>query len=265
MSNSVGVSSDVVSAYRQQIDTLGHASGATDEYKSQLEQWLQAIVNQMGADSGQGQHSVTPSASADRGAAAQDAAVQGAAAGSATGGSAERELATTPTAVSVPAGGNDVQLSAEPDALRRLDPLFAEAARRSGADITLLKAQCWAESRGDIGATSTNGGNGMTDTGLMQVNPGTFAGLQEIHPELRGRSLSDPETNIEAAGFLMHDLEQKFGSKDLALRAYNSGDDAVDLKSGNANTITNGLGDPNYVMNVNAFYAALLNGQALPA
>ncbi|MEY9524007.1 soluble lytic murein transglycosylase-like protein [Bradyrhizobium japonicum] len=52
----------------------------------------------------------------------------------------------------------------------------------------------------------------------MQINPDTFAQLQQEHPELRGRSASDPATNTLAASYLMKDfLNQYSGNVALAL------------------------------------------------
>ncbi|MGZ3461348.1 MAG: lytic transglycosylase domain-containing protein, partial [Archangium sp.] len=48
----------------------------------------------------------------------------------------------------------------------------------------MLAAQIGQESRGNLSAVTINGGNGLTDTGWMQVNPNTFGELQAKHPEL---------------------------------------------------------------------------------
>lgn len=151
-----------------------------------------------------------------------------------------------------------------PPALEKLRPQIEAAAAKTGVPAEMLAAQIWAESRGKVDATSTNGGNGMTDTGLMQVNPNTYRGLQEQHPELQGQNLSDPATNILAGAFYMKDMKEQFGSWDLALRAYNSGPNGVDKS--NPDAIPAGLGDPSYVRNVNSFMKTLATGQGqLPA
>lgn len=151
-----------------------------------------------------------------------------------------------------------------PPALEKLRPALESAAAKTGVPVEMLAAQVWAESRGKVDASSTNGGNGMTDTGLMQVNPNTFKGLQDKYPELQGKNLSDPETNILAGACYMKDMKAQFGNWDLALRAYNSGPNGVDKS--NPHAIPAGLGSADYVRNVNQFASTLASGQgALPA
>ena len=122
----------------------------------------------------------------------------------------------------------------------------------------------WQESRGNLQALTTNGGNGLTDTGLLQVNPNTFKELQAKHPELQGmNNLSDPQTNIMAGAFYMKDLIAQFGDIPTALRAYNSGPNGVDRN--NLNALPAGTGDATYVDKVTDFANRLANGVALPA
>ncbi|MGH8808414.1 MAG: transglycosylase SLT domain-containing protein [Noviherbaspirillum sp.] len=99
--------------------------------------------------------------------------------------------------------------------------------------------------------------------GLMQINPNTFKELQEKHPELQGKDLSDPYTNILAAGYFMADLKDKFGSWELALRAYNSGENGVDRNNPNATPA--GTGDPTYIPKVMEFADTIKQGGELPA
>ncbi|MFP2905321.1 lytic transglycosylase domain-containing protein [Pyxidicoccus sp. 3LFB2] len=146
-----------------------------------------------------------------------------------------------------------------PPALEKLRPQIEAAAAKTGVPAEMLAAQIWAESRGKVDATSTNGGNGMTDTGLMQVNPNTFRGLQEKYPELQGKNLSDPATNILAGACYMKDMKEQFGNWDLALRAYNSGPSGVDRS--NPDAIPAGLGSPSYVRDVNSFMKTLSTGE----
>ncbi|WP_257463569.1 transglycosylase SLT domain-containing protein [Archangium lipolyticum] len=79
----------------------------------------------------------------------------------------------------------------------------------------------------------------------MQMNPNTFKALQAKYPELQGKNLADPETNILAGAYYMKDMKAQFGSWDLALRAYNSGPNGVDRS--NPNAIPAGTGDATYV------------------
>ncbi|WP_426756209.1 transglycosylase SLT domain-containing protein [Myxococcus sp. Y35] len=151
-----------------------------------------------------------------------------------------------------------------PPALEKLRPQIEAAAAKTGVPAEMLAAQVWAESRGKVDATSTNGGNGLTDTGLMQMNPNTFKELQGKYPELQGKSLSDPATNILAGAYYMKDMKAQFGSWDLALRAYNSGPNGVDKS--NPHAIPAGTGDASYVQKVNQFANTLATGQgSLPA
>lgn len=151
-----------------------------------------------------------------------------------------------------------------PPGLEKLRSTIESAAAKTGVPAEMLAAQIWQESRGSLDAVSTNGGNGLTDTGLMQVNPNTFKELQAKHPELQGKNLSDPETNILAGACYMKDMKEQFGSWDLALRAYNSGPNGVDRN--NANAIPAGTGDATYVTKVKDFMNTLSTGEGtLPA
>ena len=150
-----------------------------------------------------------------------------------------------------------------PGALSSLAPAIDAASKATGVPKDLLSAVMWDESRGQAGATSTNPGNGKTDGGLMQMNPDTFSALQAKHPELSGKSLSDPSTNVLAGAYLLADEKAKFGSWDAALRAYNSGEGSVNPS--NPNVTTTGLGDPNYVQKVDQNKADIDNGTPLPS
>lgn len=186
---------------------------------------------------------------------------------------------TAPTQGAAPAGGAQSQAPGPapgqapaegapddggvPQALSSLEPGISAASKATGVPKDLLSAVIWDESRGKAGATSTNPGNGKTDGGLMQINPDTFSSLQAKHPELKGKPLSDPDTNILAGAALLADEKGKFGSWDLALRAYNSGEGSVN--PGDANITTTGLGDADYVRKVNQNKAAIDSGSPLPA
>lgn len=151
-----------------------------------------------------------------------------------------------------------------PSALGQFKGAIESAAAKTGVPAAMLTAQIWQESRGNISAVTTNGGNGLSDTGLMQVNPNTFKELQSKYPELQGKNLSDPETNILAGAYYMKDMKEQFGSWDLALRAYNSGPNGVDKS--NPNAIPAGTGDATYVQKVKAFAETIASGKGtLPA
>ncbi|NBD08208.1 lytic transglycosylase domain-containing protein [Corallococcus silvisoli] len=151
-----------------------------------------------------------------------------------------------------------------PAGLEKFRGAIESAAAKTGMPAEMLAAQIWQESRGNLEAVTTNGGNGLTDTGLMQVNPNTYQELQAKHPELQGKNLADPETNILAGAFYMKDMKEQFGSVDLALRAYNSGPNGVDKS--NPDAIPAGTGDATYVQKVKSFMNTLATGQGtLPA
>ncbi|KFE64721.1 lytic transglycosylase domain-containing protein [Hyalangium minutum] len=151
-----------------------------------------------------------------------------------------------------------------PSALGQYKNAIESAAAKTGVPASMLAAQIWQESRGNLGATSTNGGNGLTDTGLMQMNPNTFKELQGKYPELQGKNLADPETNILAGAYYMKDMKEQFGNWDLALRAYNSGPNGVDRS--NPNAIPAGTGDATYVQKVKQFAETIASGKGtLPA
>jgi hypothetical protein len=243
----------VITTYREQINLLEAQAPNDSTYHSDLEAWFNSFV-----EVAQGLLQVAP--------------------GSQTSG--DRILVSQPVSppITVPVVvSNAVVLSPSssssgsfsnsnvPPALQQWVPLIVAASRDpniSGVSSYVLAAMLWQESRGNAGATSTNPGNGETDGGLMQINPATFASLQQKHPELQGKSLSDPATNILAAAYLMSDnLKLYNGNLDFALRAYNSG--SVDPS--NPNIAPNGIGDPNYVIDVNNFIYDLQNGRPLPA
>ncbi|WP_224363930.1 lytic transglycosylase domain-containing protein [Hyalangium versicolor] len=173
--------------------------------------------------------------------------------------------ASAPTDSGSVSASGDAKLGAGfPSALGQFKGAIESAAAKAGVPAAMIAGQIWQESRGNIAAVTTNGGNGLTDTGLMQVNPNTFGELQAKHPELQGKNLADPETNILAGAFYMKDMKEQFGSWDLALRAYNSGPNGVDKS--NPNAIPAGTGDATYVTKVKAFWDTIQTGNGtLPA
>jgi hypothetical protein len=70
-----------------------------------------------------------------------------------------------------------------------------------------------------------------------------------------------------AAAFFLKDLKGTFGSWDLALRGYNSGELSVDMSNpNNIKAQSNGqqYGDPAYITKVHHILDAIMNGQQLP-
>ncbi|MGE1157767.1 transglycosylase SLT domain-containing protein [Pantoea agglomerans] len=142
------------------------------------------------------------------------------------------------------------------------------AAKETSQAPEVLAAQIWQESRGKTEATTVNGGNGLSDSGLMQVNSNTFADLQSRYPHLLGpdASASSPEDSIMAGALYLKEQREAFGGDSGAgLRAYNSGPGNV-----NVNDLTDisktGTGDPTYVGKVLNFADIISSGKGtLPA
>ena len=163
--------------------------------------------------------------------------------------------------------GSDSAASGElganlPPALEQYRQDIIDASEATGVPANLLAAVIWDESKGVAAAGSTNGENGLTDSGLMQINPETFAALKEKHPDLLSGDASDPKTNIMAGALYLKEQYDQFGDWDLALRAYNSGPLSVDPSD--ASISTTGLGTQNYVEKVNFYQDLLSRGEQLP-
>jgi hypothetical protein len=154
-------------------------------------------------------------------------------------------------------GNNEAGVSVGklPPALSQYASAYESASRLTGVPANILAAMNWQESRGNSNAP---GG------GLGQMTPERFADLQAKHPELAGRSLSDPASNILATAFFMKDLMAQFGgSLPLALRAYNSGENGVNPNDPNATPA--GTGDPTYVEKVISMSNTIASGGEVPA
>lgn len=136
------------------------------------------------------------------------------------------------------------------------------ASEATGVPANLLAAVIWDESKGVASAGTINGENGQTDSGLMQINPETFAALKAQYPDLVTGDAADPRNNIMAGALYLKEQFDQFGDWDLALRAYNSGPLSVDPSD---HTIsTTGFGTKNYVEKVNFFEDLLNQGSAMP-
>ena len=173
----------------------------------------------------------------------------------------------TPTSGGVPLikGESGLHL---PAPLLDHEKAIMHAARETDQPPEVLAGQIWQESRGKIDATTVNGGNGLSDSGLMQVNSNTFADLQSRYPHLLGSDASpaNPKDSIMAGALYLKEQRQAFGG-DLGagLRAYNSGPGNV-----NVNDLTDisktGTGDATYVGKVLNFADIISSGKGtLPA
>jgi hypothetical protein len=97
--------------------------------------------------------------------------------------------------------------------------LFTSAGARHGVDPALLAAVAKVESGFDPAAVSPAGA-----TGLMQFMPATAAGL--------GVDPTDPASAVDGAARYLRELTDRFGSRDLALAAYNAGPGTVTRHGG---------------------------------
>ncbi|UQY44699.1 lytic transglycosylase domain-containing protein [Mixta hanseatica] len=211
---------------------------------------------QLSGGSGAGQSAPAP-ASAPVGEMANTSGQSGAPAGTAaTGGSGQSVTQS---------GGSGLHL---PEALKPYEGAIQNAAAKTGVPGEVLAAQIWQESRGSLGASTVNGGNGLQDSGLMQVNSNTFADLQRKNPDLLGpnANANNPQDNIMAGALYMKEQLNDFGGNmGAALRAYNSG--PLNVNVNNLNDISKtGTGDATYVDKVMNFASIISSGQGqLPA
>jgi peptidoglycan lytic transglycosylase len=98
-------------------------------------------------------------------------------------------------------------------------------ARNYELNPALLAAVIEQESKFDASARSSAGA-----IGLMQLQPATAKGIAKYTggSKFVVADLDDPEINIRYGAWYLHHLLQKYGSEQLALAAYNAGQDNVD-------------------------------------
>ncbi len=153
-----------------------------------------------------------------------------------------------------------------PPAMAKHEEAIGAAAKASGQPANVIAGMMWAESRGNSAASTVNGGNGQSDSGLMQVNSATAAEVQSKHPEHFNENMTADEKNIMTGALYLKDQREAFGGDmNSALRAYNSGANTVN-RDDPSDVSKTGLGDPNYVANVNNFAEIIGSGKGqLPA
>lgn len=94
-------------------------------------------------------------------------------------------------------------------------PFIAEAAHRFAIPAPWIEAVMHVESRGNPAAVSSAGA-----MGLMQIMPGTWAGLRARHG--LGPDVFDPRDNILAGTACMREMYDRYGAPGF-LAAYNAG------------------------------------------
>lgn len=92
----------------------------------------------------------------------------------------------------------------------------AEAAQRLGIPERWIWAVMRVESNGDVSAISTAGA-----MGLMQIMPGTWAGLRVRHR--LGSDPFDPRDNIMAGAAYLREMHDRYGNVTAMLASYNAG------------------------------------------
>jgi soluble lytic murein transglycosylase-like protein len=127
-----------------------------------------------------------------------------------------------------------------PEAGRKWAGAIESAARRHGVEPELLASLVRAESNFNPGVTSHAGA-----IGLAQLMPGTARGL--------GVDPHDPIANLEGGARYLRQQLDRFGSRELALAAYNAGPTRVARAGG----IPNISETQTYVRRVMGFYQEL--------
>jgi len=133
-----------------------------------------------------------------------------------------------------------------PDNLKKLKPYIQAASQATGTPESIIAGCIWQESGGNVNVSATDGGS---DQGLMQIDNTTYD--KEVagqHGLAHGNTPTDPANNIMAGATYLAMMKNKFGTWDLALRGYNSGENGVDVHDPNARPA--GTGDPTYIISI---------------
>lgn len=244
-------------ASASQSDGSNSADGMMQELQQMLQQFLKELMQLFGMNTGQNKDDSSSSSPASGVGSGSGSSGSGAAsgaddadAGAPAGGPAG---ASGSSADSLPPG--DTSLKTSDPTLQKIVSQFGgqyeKASAETGVPAKLLAALTMQESGGDVNAKSTNPGNGLTDSGMNQINPDTYRAMQSKYPDKLGSDMNSPANQIMCSALMLKEGKEKFGSYDAALRAYNSGDNQVNLH--NLSSVS--LGDPNYVNEVNSHMA----------
>jgi hypothetical protein len=128
---------------------------------------------------------------------------------------------------------------------------ISEASQRFGIPEHWIRAVLRVESAGEVRAVSSAGA-----MGLMQVMPGTWAGLRTRHG--LGRDPYDPRDNILAGAAYLREMWDRYGNVAAMLAAYNAGPGRYDEH------LTTGRVLPAETRAYIATLAPLLGGAAAP-
>jgi hypothetical protein len=156
-------------------------------------------------------------------------------------------------------GGGNIQWDKAPENLKKLKPYIQKASKETGTPESIIAGVIWQESGGNVNVTATDGGS---DAGLMQIDNTTYdSAVGGKHGLPHGKTPTDPANNIMAGAEYLAQMKKKFGTWDLAMRAYNSGENGVDRSNPNARPA--GTGDPNYIISVRDHMKNLAAGTPL--
>jgi soluble lytic murein transglycosylase-like protein len=122
----------------------------------------------------------------------------------------------------VPALPVDLQASSNAPAVARWSPYIAEASLRFGVPEAWIAAVVQAESAGLIERDGRPIVSRAGAMGLMQLMPGTWAEMRDLHD--LGRDPFDPRDNIFAGAAYLRLMYDRFGYPGL-FAAYNAGPD----------------------------------------
>jgi|MedtruStandDraft_1076414.scaffolds.fasta_scaffold00089_115 hypothetical protein len=253
-------------ANASQSDGSGSADGMMQELQQMLQQFLKELMQLFHMNSGQNKgddDSSSPTSGIGSGSGSGSGMGSSGSDGAGDAGRPLNNLAAAPSGGPSGASGPSADsLSPGDTSLKTSDPTlqkivsqfggeYEKASAETGVPAKLLAALTMQESGGDVNAKSTNPGNGLTDSGMNQINPDTYRAMQSKYPDKLGSDMNSPANQIMCSALMLKEGKEKFGSYDAALRAYNSGDDQVNLH--NLSSVS--LGDPNYVNEVNSHMA----------
>lgn len=188
-----------------------------------------------------------------------------------SGGNNAGNPADAPPESEVFTNAGKIDWAGAPAALKHYQQEIISASEITGVPESIIGAAIWAESRGNLDAV-TNAG---MDKGLMQVNDQTYATYiagQHGLPQ-QATTPTDPANNILAGATYLKQLKDGptaglpdggFGTWDMAMRAYNSGEfSGVDFSNPDKKG-PSGTGKDFHVEATRQFIAGLMAGDGLP-